>query len=233
MRRGGLEDRTHENIIIPDDVKTILSFGPKFVIPYKKYTTKDILKMIIDTERIWEKTPVYERKNNILIWKDEILKNMEYVRVKYNHKQKEILKMVKFMEQNSQLIILEADKGKKTAILEIETFVVIREKFMQAALMKGIYKLVGEANQNEIRKTRNRNMTNLRRRKIIWKENVILRDRSAENCGKENKIWNRIIDVEDQIPEMNFVIKTNKVIMSVRNICPKNTTATYEVRGYC
>lgn len=77
--------------------------------------------MIVDTERIWGETPVYERNKNILLWKEEIQNYMEKVKKTYSQEQKEILKMVnillEFMTQNKQLIILEADKGRKTVIL--------------------------------------------------------------------------------------------------------------------
>lgn len=154
--RGGFENKIEDDKIeIPYEIKTILSFGNKFIIPYNKYKIKDILTMIDDTERIFDETPISLKNKNILRWKEEIFKEMNQTKLKYNVEQREILKMLevltKFIEENKQLTIQKADKGKKTILIEKQKFIRMKEIFMQSALLKGIYKLVDKADEKQIK----------------------------------------------------------------------------------
>lgn len=232
---GGFIDITSGKIDIPQEVKTVLSWGPKFTVPFDKYNLEDIIDMVDDVEREWEITSMDERKRNIEKWKSNTIKKLVNERCRLDSNQRLIVKMTTalddFISQNKNLIIIQADKGNSTILMEKQELNKMIEIFIQKQVMNGLYEKITETG-DEIKVKLNKEMAMLRLKVSNngeWKTKGIFMDRCNKNVAIEEEFWKGIRAVENKIPEMIFTIKAHKKPMALRNICPKNKAITYGV----
>lgn len=228
---GGFKNFT--NIVIPDNIQTILSVGGKFIIPYRTYTLEDIIDMIQDVEEIWDSTTHDNKIQNIGKWKNSLIKDMIHEKINLGKRERNIIKTITdledFIKSNEHVCIKEADKGKQTIILYKKEFNEMANKFMERALNDELYIYLEDDDKSKLDMRIRRETALLKLRSNKWKEKGLFKDRSPSNIGKEKEMWDKIRDVHIKIPNMQFVVKAHKKEgLGIRNICPKNKTWTYQ-----
>lgn len=229
--KGGFRNCTDPPRHIPKNIRILLSLGDKFIIPHRKYTNEDILDMIEDLENIWHTTPVWEKSRNLEKFKNELINDMLEDRTNPGKKERKIIKAVndleKFMKENKDLCIKQADKGNQTIIMEKAIFKELANTFLEKALNNKLYTFEEVASENTIEIIALREMARLRRKVSIWKQGGLFIQRNEKNVSLEQTYWSHITNVDSHIPNMLFVIKTHKEEgLAIRNICPKNKTWT-------
>lgn len=149
--------------------------------------------------------------------------------------QRRIVKMTTILEEliekHDELIIIQADKGYRTILMEKCNLNKIIEIFIQKQVINGLYEQVTEVGE-EIKIKLIKEMAMLRLRVSNsgeWKTRGIFVDRGNKNMAIEEEFWKGIRAVDNKIPNMIFTIKAHKKPMALRNICPKNKAITYGV----
>lgn len=232
--KGGFENKIKRNIEIPGNIKTLLSLGEKFVIPYKKHNTGDLVEMIQDIENIWDEINIEGKIFNINKWKNELIEELITGNTKFGKTERDILHTVieleRFMKNNKDICILQADKGKKTIMMETAEFNRMARIFMEKALNKGLYILEDEIKKEMEQRITNREIAKFKQNVSKWKKAGIYINRNEKFIGKENQFWDHILNVNEKIPRMSFIIKAHKEEgLQIRNICPKNNAWTHQL----
>lgn len=230
---NGFENVSKKCKNIPDSVRIILSYGLKFILPYKKYKVIDIIDMIDNVSDVWDELSEENKIRNINKWKNNLIKVMCDYNNKLNLIDKKIINMLMcledFIKSNPNIVIMEADKGKKTITIDKDELDTMTQKFMEEAFLKELYVYRGTFNEKEILIMRNKTKAILYRNISKWKEHGIFVIRNECNLGKEKWFWDTMRNVDNEIPKMIFTVKTHKDILGVRNICPKNKCISYGV----
>lgn len=230
---GGFENLMERDIDIPKGVRIILSLGEKFIIPYKDTEIGQIVQMIRDGEKVWQECRWEDRARNFGKWKNEIIKIAIKNKKAASKGEEKIMEMIQeleeFMIKNKDVTVEQTDKGKKTIIMEKERKDRMERLFMEEAQNRGMYRMEKMADKKGEKIMGNREMAKLRRKISDWKERGIFKERSERNIGKEKEMWDTMINVGTEVPEMRFIIKAHKEEIGIRNLCPKNKTWTYGI----
>lgn len=112
--------------------------------------------------------------------------------------------------------------------MELETLKILKEKYIQASQIKVLYEYRNEAKPKNI-VDKNREVGLLRKQVAVWRKKGIFLTRNDQNIGIENKYWDIMVNVKNDIPEMRFIVKTHEETIGIRNISPKNNVITYEI----
>lgn len=233
--KGGFENHTGlEDLVIPENVRILLSLGEKFITPYKNYELEDIITMIKDVEEVWNESQIEGKTKNFNIWKSNIIKEMIGMNRRYSKMHREIInslmELERFIRQNHNLQIARGDKGKKTIIMLKSHFKQMKTIFMEKAVNAGLYKWEGEVTEERIDSINTAEIEKLKRRIKIWKIKGIFREKTEYYIQMEAKLWEIANNVEGTIPKMEFLVKTHKPEgLQLRNICPKNNACTYNI----
>lgn len=134
------------------------------------------------------------------------------------------------MRDNKNLCIKQSDKGKQTIIMDKDEFNEMTNIFIEKALNNKLYIYEEIINEDKAHITGNREIARLRRKVCTWKEKGLFIIRNQKNISQEETYWNKILDVSNHIPYMQFVVKTHKEDgLAVRNIWPKCNTWTQKL----
>lgn len=190
--------------------------------------------MIQDIENIWDETDLEGKTLNINKWKNGLIEEMLTGKTNFGKIERDtlhtIIELEKFMNNNKDICILQADKGKKTIMMETEEFNKMARMFMEKGLNKKLYNFEDEINKKMKQIITNKEVAKFKLNITKWKMAGIFNERNEKNKGKERFFWDNILNIKEKIPKMSFIIKAHKEEgLQIRNICPKNGTWTHQL----
>lgn len=241
--------RNLTNLIIPENVQALLSYGPKFMVPHANIMVEQIQEAIQQMENhVMEEDPnthITKFKN----WKKEIQRftfENNANSVTLSNKDTQTIKAVKetelFLREHKNVMIIEADKGKITVIIFKNHYKKLIKGMLEKAISKGLYGRIETVDEKTELENQNRLLKNCQEKlkdKIhLIGEEGIYRDRTKPNIGKEKK-WidalrrSRADRSQDKsgniLPTMHPLLKLHKPELEIRPIISKVNTTNHKM----
>lgn len=202
------------DVDVPKDVEYILSLGKKFALPIKKNNIP-IMKVIADGEDIVQTLQDREEQEVARSKLSSIIDN-QINRIKLNNRDKFLLHKVeiskKFLRNNNNIIILNADKGNTTVVMNKDDYVTRINNIIDDTTT---YNIINKDPTNKLQKFNNDLVEELFKEKII-------------TPVEKNKLKTNVA----LAPRLYGLPKIHKENFPLRPICSFINSPSYELCKY-
>lgn len=228
MVRGAF--RNYTKVCFPHNMAALLSYGPKFVVPYLDVRMDDIIHMMRNVEDTLYMCDPMAYVCKLKNWKEDLLRRILAVRDGLKRSDRFVVKCLleleDFLLKNSDIVIVEADKGKVTVAIERSEYNELLQGMLYDGMLKGVFQKVmfkQDMKEKKLRIVKAMEMGYLARIGRMEKLGIY-RDRSNVNIGIERKMINTLRKYDNRIATMHALIKIHKPQKCMRNIISKKMT---------